>query len=139
MTQFETLALMGRLINYHKMGIKRDLKHKPPTRNTHTPNLKGNIMDNTIKSIYSGLCKLLEGLGCVDDGVESVLTTQAFDGLMEIVQSVYGETVAAKIETLFTQREDGSLVFAAENGSERLREILFEWIDSQLIKYKTGD
>ena len=75
------------------------------------------------KSLHSGFCKFLDGLGNVDDGVESVLTTDAFDALMEMVESVWGEWVANETEKFFTQREDGSLVLSIENASEQFRNL----------------
>ncbi len=63
------------------------------------------------------LCKFLDALGNVDDGVESVLTPSAFDAIKEMVQSVYGSRLAETFESFFTQREDGSLVMSYENPS----------------------
>ncbi len=66
-------------------------------------------------------CKFLFGLGDADDGVETVLTPTAFDGLIEFTKSVYGEHAAKTVENCFTQREDGSLVCCVENMDESFR------------------
>lgn len=66
-------------------------------------------------------CQFIDGLGNVDDGVESVLTPSAFDGLKAMVLSVYGNHAAEVFENCFTQREDSSFVMAIENPSEAFR------------------
>lgn len=71
--------------------------------------------------VYQGLCKLLDGMGNVDDGVESVLTQETFDGLL-MIASIFGHDVANQFENLFTQREDGSIVLSIENASTHFRE-----------------
>lgn len=64
--------------------------------------------------MLENICKFLEGLGNVDNGVESVLTETAYDGFVGLVRSVYGNNAAEVVGNLFTQREDGSLVCSVE-------------------------
>lgn len=64
--------------------------------------------------MLKNICKFLEGLGSVDEGVESVLTPTAFDGFIGLIRDTYGNNAAEVVENFFTQREDGSLVLSVE-------------------------
>jgi len=74
--------------------------------------------------MLNGMCQFLNGLGNVDDGVESVLTMSAFDGLISIITQVYGNNAAFVVENMFTQREDGSMVMSIEEPEEAFRACL---------------
>jgi hypothetical protein len=74
--------------------------------------------------MLEAFCQFLDGMSNVDDGVESVLTAQAFDGLLLMIQSLYGEKGKDAFENMFTQREDGSLVMSSGDGQE-FKERLF--------------
>ncbi len=66
----------------------------------------------------------VDALGNVDDGVESVLTQDAFDALVMMVRGVYGDHVAEVFSNFFRQREDGSLVMAVEGAGNYFLESL---------------
>lgn len=71
-----------------------------------------------------GLVELIHGLATVDEGVESVLTSIAFDGLVAVVQSLYGRVACSKFESLFTQREDGGMVVHMEDAAAEFGKLL---------------
>ena len=70
-----------------------------------------------------GMAQMLHGLATVDEGVESVLTPIAFDGLVAVVHSLYGCVIGSKFEALFTQREDGGMVVHTEDAAEEFGEL----------------
>ncbi len=73
-------------------------------------------MDRELTTL-EGLTELLHGLATVDEGVESVLSSIAFDGLVAVVCSLYGPVVGSKFESMFTQREDGGMVVHMEDAA----------------------
>jgi hypothetical protein len=63
--------------------------------------------------------KLLNGLSTVDNGVESVLTPMAYDGLLALTRSVYGDDAAEVVERGFDcSREDGACICVCEDWGE---------------------
>lgn len=73
-------------------------------------------MDRELTTL-EGFTELIHGLATVDEGVESVLSSVAFEGLLAVVYSLYGRVVGSRFESLFTQREDGSMVVCMEDAA----------------------
>lgn len=88
---------------------------------------KGTDMNKELTTL-EGLAELLHGLATVDEGVESVLSSIAFDGLVAVMHSLYGHVVGSKVESMFTQREDGGMVIHMENAAEEFGK-LFKLVD----------
>jgi hypothetical protein len=64
--------------------------------------------------MLTSFCKMLDAMGDVDKGVETVLTSEAFARLRDMVEEVWGNNAAKFFEDGWTQREDGSLVVSYE-------------------------
>lgn len=64
--------------------------------------------------MLTNFCKMLNAMGDCDQGVETVLTEEAFTHLVNMVSDVWGEKAASFFEDGWTQREDGSVVVSYE-------------------------
>lgn len=53
------------------------------------------------------IVELLNALGNVDDGIESVLSPKAFEELCNLVGSIYGDMIENRVRHSFLLREDG--------------------------------
>lgn len=64
--------------------------------------------------MLNAFCKMLDAMGEVSQGVETVLTSEAFARLKDMVESVWGSPAASFFENGWTQREDESMVVSYE-------------------------
>lgn len=55
--------------------------------------------------MLKALIKLLSGIGSVEHGVECVLNIEAFDGLLEMIEAIYGNHPAEVVRSAFICRE----------------------------------
>ena len=66
-------------------------------------------------------CKILAGIGSADDGVETVLSPLAYQGLIDLTRAVYGDHAAEVVSNQFMQKEDGAWYSPMEALEESFR------------------
>lgn len=66
-------------------------------------------------------CKLLAGIGSVDDGVETVLSPLAYQGLIDLTRAVYGDYAAEVLSNQFMLNESGGYFSPMEDIEEAFR------------------
>ena len=66
-------------------------------------------------------CKLLRGLSSADEGVESVLSAEAYEGFIELTAAVYGAHAERVVRAQFLKRPDGSYVCVMEDADRPFR------------------
>jgi len=66
-------------------------------------------------------CKLLYGIGSCDDGVETVLSPNAFAGLIDLTRAVYGEHAAEVVKNQFQMNKQGGWTCPMEEIEDTFR------------------
>lgn len=69
--------------------------------------------------LLSNICSILNALGNVDDGVESLLTKEALSKLLNLISALYGDGASAFVEGYFIERDDG--VVCLEDAGDEFR------------------
>lgn len=73
--------------------------------------------------MLEALCGILNGIGSVDDGVECVLNEQALNGLVKLIENVYGTHAADVVKAHFIER-DNRFTCPSENIEQAFRACL---------------
>jgi len=73
--------------------------------------------------MLEAICKLLDGLATPDHGAYSQLTPSAYQGLIDLLRSIYGDNAAEAVAKQFFAAGDDELLLVEEgtNPAECLR------------------
>lgn len=66
-------------------------------------------------------CKILAGIGSCDNGVETVLSPMAFEGLIDLTRAVYGDHAAEVVSNQFMLNDNGGYYSPMEEIEEAFR------------------
>lgn len=66
-------------------------------------------------------CKLLSGIGSADEGVETVLSPLAYQGLIDLTRAVYGDHAAKVVSNQFERTSKGGYFSPMEDIEEAFR------------------
>ena len=63
-------------------------------------------------------CKILAGIASCDDGVETILSPLAYEGLIDLTRAVYGDHAAEVVSNQFMQYKNGGYYCPTEDELE---------------------
>lgn len=77
--------------------------------------------------MLDGIIMMLNGLGSVDSGVETVFNEDTYNGFMKLIESVYGKKAMELVRSTFVHRENGTYAcvmdYTATDFEEHIRAV----------------
>ncbi len=71
--------------------------------------------------MLESICMLLHGIASADEGVETILSPSAFNGLISMIDSLYGEHARKVVSNHFMKHPTGGYYCPCEDLEEAFR------------------